>query len=124
HRHHRPFGRQHRLRQGALSAAAALFHRLSGGDAAQRRLEDRVEIVSLRYEGIILHRTHWQSANEAHLSPLLGGRGRRRSAARGGGEGRAEKLAAQLSSPNPKLAPEGPLLRRRRARPLTRIATR
>ena len=37
----------HRLHQGALPIAAALFHRLSGGDEAFRRLEDRVEVVSV-----------------------------------------------------------------------------
>ena len=38
----------HRLHQGALPIAAALFHRLSGGDEAPRRLADRFEILSLR----------------------------------------------------------------------------
>lgn len=58
HRHHRPVGRQHRLRQGALPAAAALFHRLSGGDEARRRLADRVEIVPVRPEGVRGFRLH------------------------------------------------------------------
>ena len=38
----------HRLHQGALPIAAAVFHRLSGGDEARRRLEDRLEILPLR----------------------------------------------------------------------------
>ena len=41
-----------RLHQGALPVAAALFHRLSGGDETQRRLADRLQIVPLRLEGI------------------------------------------------------------------------
>ena len=42
----------HRLHQGALPVAAALFHRLSGGDEAGRRLADRLEILPLRSAGI------------------------------------------------------------------------
>src|SRR5262249_32309202 len=42
-----------RLHQGALPAAAALFHRLSGGDEARRRLAHRLEVLSLRYAGLI-----------------------------------------------------------------------
>jgi hypothetical protein len=40
--------------QGALPVAAALLHRLSGGDEAQGWLADRLEIVSLRSEGMRL----------------------------------------------------------------------
>ena len=42
----------HRLHQGALPTAAALFHRLPGGDETQRRLADRLEVVPLRSAGI------------------------------------------------------------------------
>jgi hypothetical protein len=47
-RHHRSLGRIHSLHQAALPIAAALFHRLSGGDEAWRRLADRLEILALR----------------------------------------------------------------------------
>ena len=53
HRHHRPLRRLHRLHQGALPAAAALFHRLSGGDEAEGRLADRLEILPLRSARLI-----------------------------------------------------------------------
>ena len=49
HRHHRSFRCQHRLRQGALPIAAALLHRLSGGDEARRRLADRLKVLPLRF---------------------------------------------------------------------------
>jgi hypothetical protein len=52
HRHHRPLRRFHRLHQGPMSAAAALFHRLSGGDEAQGRMADRLEILPLRSQGV------------------------------------------------------------------------
>ena len=45
-----------RLHQGALPVAAALFHRLSGGDETCRRLEDRLEILSLRSARIVAAR--------------------------------------------------------------------
>src|SRR5262249_37897122 len=41
-------GRADRLHQGAMPAATALFHGLSGGDEAQGRLADRLEILPLR----------------------------------------------------------------------------
>src|SRR6188768_3362361 len=53
HRHDRPLRRPDRLRQSALPVAAALFHRLSGGDETERRLEDRLEILPLRSARVI-----------------------------------------------------------------------
>src|SRR5947199_7745410 len=52
--HDRPLRRIHRLYQGALPIAAALFHRLPGGDETERRLADCLEIVSLRSEAIAI----------------------------------------------------------------------
>src|SRR5439155_26530459 len=54
HRHDRPLRRSDRLHQGALPVAAALFHRLSGGNETARRLEDRLEILSLRSARVIV----------------------------------------------------------------------
>ena len=53
YRHDRPLRRSDRLHQGALPVAAALFHRLSGGDETERRLEDRLEILPLRSARVI-----------------------------------------------------------------------
>src|SRR5213079_3755733 len=74
--HGRSLRRLHRLHQGALPIAAALFHRLSGGDETRRRLADCLEIVSLRCEAIAHPdsaaltappvRTHWTGTGIAH----------------------------------------------------------
>ena len=54
--------------QGTLPVAATLFHRLSGGDEAQRRLADRLEILPLRSAGItaapltsVTFRANWRA---------------------------------------------------------------
>ncbi len=62
HRDHRPLRRIHRLHQGALPVAAALLHRLSGGDEAQRRLADRLEVLPLRSQAI-------EAGDSAPLTP-------------------------------------------------------
>ena len=55
-----------RLHQGALPVAAALFHRLSGGDEACRRLADRLQVLPLRSARV---RTIWLPAPVALTSP-------------------------------------------------------
>src|SRR2546423_4398220 len=76
YRHGRSLRRLYRLHQGALPIAAALFHRLSGGDETRRRLADCLEIVSLRREAIAHPdsaalttppvRAHWTGTGIAH----------------------------------------------------------
>src|SRR4051812_44570202 len=69
HRHDRPLRRSDRLHQGALPVAAALFHRLSGGDETERRLEDRLEILPLRSARVISAQT-CAPAGAASVPPL------------------------------------------------------
>src|SRR5213079_336276 len=68
--HGRSLRRLYCLHQGALPIAAALFHRLSGGDETRRRLADCLEIVSLRCEAIahpILR--HSRRRRSGHIGP-------------------------------------------------------
>ena len=58
----------YRLHQGALPVAAALFHRLSGGDEADRRLADRLEILPLRPARMIA----WRPALTSRFSVRMG----------------------------------------------------
>ena len=73
HRHDRPLRRSDRVDQGALPVAAALFHRLSGGDETQRRLKDRLEILPLRSARVAAQAC--VPAGVASVPPHLGGNG-------------------------------------------------